>query len=167
MLSGGVRRVEQAGDIRRGHSVRQVESAAADRYIDLRFDGIDRSKSCQMVGCPDILGPIGSGKSTVVRLLLGLYQPTEGALLADGIDIRQIDPTGLRRNIGAVLQEPCGRTSPLGLRGRVMKISFRRPAWPGSRSSRRATLKAMKCALVNAVRACRAGSGRPWYWRAR
>lgn len=53
-----------------------------------------------------ILGPIGSGKSTVARLLLGLYQPTEGAVLADGIDIRQIDPTDLRRNIGAVLQEP-------------------------------------------------------------
>jgi ATP-binding cassette, subfamily C, bacterial LapB len=53
-----------------------------------------------------ILGPIGSGKSTIARLILGLYQPTEGAVLADGIDIRQIDPTDLRRNIGAVLQEP-------------------------------------------------------------
>ena len=53
-----------------------------------------------------ILGPIGSGKSTIARLLLGLYQPTQGAILADGIDIRQIDPTDLRRNIGAVLQEP-------------------------------------------------------------
>ncbi len=53
-----------------------------------------------------ILGPIGSGKSTIARLLLGLYRPTEGAVLADGIDIRQIDPTDLRRNIGAVLQEP-------------------------------------------------------------
>lgn len=53
-----------------------------------------------------ILGPIGSGKSTIARLLLGLYQPTEGAVLVDGIDIRQIDPSDLRRNIGAVLQEP-------------------------------------------------------------
>jgi len=53
-----------------------------------------------------ILGPIGSGKSTIARLLLGLYQPTAGAVLADGIDICQIDPTDLRRNIGAVLQEP-------------------------------------------------------------
>lgn len=53
-----------------------------------------------------ILGPIGSGKSTIARLLLGLYQPTEGVVLADGIDIRQFDPTDLRRNIGSVLQEP-------------------------------------------------------------
>ena len=53
-----------------------------------------------------ILGPIGSGKSTVARLLLGLYKPTAGAVLADGSDIRQMDPTELRQNIGAVLQEP-------------------------------------------------------------
>lgn len=51
-----------------------------------------------------ILGPIGSGKSTIARLLLGLYQPKQGAILVDGIDIRQIDPGDLRRNIGSVLQ---------------------------------------------------------------
>lgn len=53
-----------------------------------------------------ILGPVGSGKSTVARLALGLYTPDEGAVLADGVDLRQIDPADLRRNIGAVLQEP-------------------------------------------------------------
>lgn len=53
-----------------------------------------------------ILGPVGSGKSTVARLALGLYSPDEGAVLADGVDLRQIDPADLRRNIGAVLQEP-------------------------------------------------------------
>lgn len=53
-----------------------------------------------------ILGPVGSGKSTVARLALGLYAPDEGAVLADGVDLRQVDPADLRRNIGAVLQEP-------------------------------------------------------------
>lgn len=53
-----------------------------------------------------ILGPIGSGKSTVARLVLGLYAPEAGAVLADGVDIRQMDPADLRRNIGAVLQDP-------------------------------------------------------------
>jgi ATP-binding cassette subfamily C protein LapB len=53
-----------------------------------------------------ILGPVGSGKSTIARLALGLYTPDEGAVLADGVDLRQIDPADLRRNIGAVLQEP-------------------------------------------------------------
>ena len=52
-----------------------------------------------------ILGRIGSGKSTVARLVLGLYQPTSGKVLIDGTDIRQIDPGDLRRNIGAVLQD--------------------------------------------------------------
>lgn len=52
-----------------------------------------------------ILGRIGSGKSTIARLLLGLYQPSRGAVRVDGVDIRQIDPGDLRRNIGSVLQD--------------------------------------------------------------
>ncbi len=52
-----------------------------------------------------ILGRIGSGKSTVARLMLGLYEPRRGAVLMDGIDIRQIDPGDLRRNVGSVLQD--------------------------------------------------------------
>ncbi|MCF2872307.1 type I secretion system permease/ATPase [Octadecabacter sp. G9-8] len=52
-----------------------------------------------------IIGRIGSGKSTIARLLLGLYQPREGAVMIDGTDIRQIDPGDLRRNVGAVLQD--------------------------------------------------------------
>lgn len=52
-----------------------------------------------------IVGRIGSGKSTVARLLLGLYQPSAGAVRVDGVDIRQIDPGDLRRNVGSVLQD--------------------------------------------------------------
>lgn len=52
-----------------------------------------------------ILGRIGSGKSTVARLMLGLYQPSRGAVLVDGTDLRQVDPADLRRNIGAALQD--------------------------------------------------------------
>jgi ATP-binding cassette subfamily C protein LapB len=47
-----------------------------------------------------ILGRMGSGKSTIHKLILGLYQPTEGAILIDGIDARQIDPAELRRCVG-------------------------------------------------------------------
>lgn len=53
-----------------------------------------------------ILGRIGSGKTTIERLILGLYEPSEGAVLVDGTDIRQLDPTDLRQNIGCVLQDP-------------------------------------------------------------
>jgi ATP-binding cassette subfamily C protein LapB len=52
-----------------------------------------------------ILGRIGSGKTTLEKLILGLYQPTEGAVLVDGIDLRQIDPAELRRQIGYVQQD--------------------------------------------------------------
>ncbi|MBY0445518.1 MAG: type I secretion system permease/ATPase [Burkholderiales bacterium] len=53
-----------------------------------------------------IIGRIGSGKTTIEKLILGLYYPTEGAVLIDGVDTRQIDPAELRRAIGHVPQEP-------------------------------------------------------------
>lgn len=52
-----------------------------------------------------ILGRMGSGKSTLHKLILGLYQPSSGAILIDGIDARQIDPAELRRSIGYVQQD--------------------------------------------------------------
>ncbi|TVP93359.1 MAG: type I secretion system permease/ATPase [Pseudomonadaceae bacterium] len=52
-----------------------------------------------------ILGKNGSGKSTIEKLLMGHYEPTHGSILIDGIDIRQIDPVDLRRNIGYVPQQ--------------------------------------------------------------
>jgi ATP-binding cassette subfamily C protein LapB len=52
-----------------------------------------------------LLGRMGSGKSTIHKLILGLYKPTEGAILIDGIDARQIDPAELRRSIGYVQQD--------------------------------------------------------------
>lgn len=52
-----------------------------------------------------ILGRVGSGKTTMQKLVLGLYQPTEGAILLDGVDIRQLDPADLRRNVGYVSQD--------------------------------------------------------------
>jgi ATP-binding cassette, subfamily C, bacterial LapB len=53
-----------------------------------------------------IVGRVGSGKSTLARLLAGLYEPEDGAVLIDDTDIRQIDPSDLRKNLGCVLQEP-------------------------------------------------------------
>ena len=52
-----------------------------------------------------ILGRIGSGKTTLQKLILGLYRPTSGAVLIDGIDQRQLDPAELRRQIGYVQQD--------------------------------------------------------------
>jgi ATP-binding cassette, subfamily C, bacterial LapB len=52
-----------------------------------------------------LLGRVGSGKSTIARLLLGLYPPEEGLVMIDGTDIRQLDPLEMRRYIGTALQE--------------------------------------------------------------
>jgi ATP-binding cassette, subfamily C, bacterial LapB len=53
-----------------------------------------------------VLGRIGSGKSTILRLLAGLYQPKEGMVEIDGIDLRQVDPADFRAKVGFVSQEP-------------------------------------------------------------
>jgi ATP-binding cassette, subfamily C, bacterial LapB len=72
------------------------QEVSALRNISLRI------KAGEHVG---ILGRVGSGKTTLHKLILGLYQPTAGAVLIDGIDLRQLDPAELRRNIGYVPQD--------------------------------------------------------------
>jgi ATP-binding cassette subfamily C protein LapB len=52
-----------------------------------------------------VLGRVGSGKSTIARLVMSLYQAESGNVLVDGIDVTQIDPADLRRNAGYVPQD--------------------------------------------------------------
>ncbi len=52
-----------------------------------------------------VIGRIGSGKSTIQKLILGLFEPDTGQILIDGIDIKQIDPADLRKNMGYVSQD--------------------------------------------------------------
>ncbi|MEA2852004.1 MAG: ATP-binding cassette, subfamily bacterial HlyB/CyaB, partial [Rhodospirillaceae bacterium] len=56
----------------------------------------------QLVG---IVGPSGSGKSTLAKLAQRLYVPESGRVLVDGVDLAQVDPSWLRRQVGVVLQE--------------------------------------------------------------
>ena len=52
-----------------------------------------------------IVGPTGSGKSTVIRLLCRLYEPQAGRILLDGVDIRELPIATLRQRLGVVLQD--------------------------------------------------------------
>ena len=56
----------------------------------------------QVVG---VVGRSGSGKSTIAKLMQRLYVPERGRVLVDGVDLAQIDPAWLRRQVGVVLQE--------------------------------------------------------------
>jgi subfamily B ATP-binding cassette protein HlyB/CyaB len=56
----------------------------------------------QVIG---VVGPSGSGKSTLAKLAQRLYIPERGRVVIDGIDIAQVDPAWLRRQIGVVLQD--------------------------------------------------------------
>ena len=52
-----------------------------------------------------LVGPTGAGKSSIIRLLTRLYEPTKGRILIDGIDIREITQAELRRYVGVILQD--------------------------------------------------------------
>jgi len=52
-----------------------------------------------------LVGPTGAGKSSIIRLLCRLYEPSRGRILVDGIDIRDLPQAELRRHVGVILQE--------------------------------------------------------------
>jgi subfamily B ATP-binding cassette protein HlyB/CyaB len=74
-----------------------------------------------------IVGASGSGKSTLTKLVQRLYMPEQGQVLLDGMDVAQLDPAWLRRQIGVVLQE-----NLLFNRTIHDNIAFANPALPRS-----------------------------------
>ena len=72
--------------------------ATADAIEDVSFDIAPGERIA-------ILGRIGSGKSTITRLMLGLYPPGDGLVMIDGTDLRQLDLAALRAQVGVALQD--------------------------------------------------------------
>jgi ATP-binding cassette subfamily C protein LapB len=81
------------------------------KAVDFRYPGTenDSLKSVSFKVAPGetvgIIGRVGSGKSTIGRLMSGLYYPSDGAVLIDGTDTRQFDPADLRANVGFLSQD--------------------------------------------------------------
>jgi ATP-binding cassette, subfamily C, bacterial LapB len=93
-----IQRAQLRGDI----EFRNVKFAYPGRQ-DSALDGLSfKITAGERVA---LIGRVGSGKSTIQRLIMGLYQPLEGAVLLDGIDLRQLDPADVRRNLGYVSQD--------------------------------------------------------------
>jgi ATP-binding cassette subfamily B protein len=90
------------GGLRRGIELRDVWFRYSDKH-SWALRGVDlvipRGQSVALVGLN------GAGKSTIVKLLCRFYDPDRGAILWDGVDLRDIDPAALRQRIGAVFQD--------------------------------------------------------------
>ena len=88
--------------IRSGFEFRDVSFAYAGserqvlRRVSFRFDAGERIA---------LIGENGAGKTTLVKLLARLYEPTSGAILLDGIDLREYDVDSLRGEIGVIFQD--------------------------------------------------------------
>jgi len=112
--------IERLGDVLNV----QAEPGVGSRIVlpklhgDVRFEGVrfryglegpwtieDIDLHVAPGGTLGIAGSSGSGKSTLTKLLQRLYTPAAGRILIDGVDISQVDPAWLRRQIGVVLQE--------------------------------------------------------------
>ena len=85
----------------------RIEFRGVDfRYPDQSFPALrDVSFVIEPGEKAAIIGRVGSGKTTVAKMVLGLYVPDDGTVLLDGTEIRQIDPVDLRSNIGVAPQD--------------------------------------------------------------
>jgi subfamily B ATP-binding cassette protein HlyB/CyaB len=85
--------------------------AIAFRNVTMRYrpEGADALRNVNLsVAAGEVIGivgPSGSGKSTLTKLVQRLYSPQLGQVMIDGVDVAQLDPGWLRRQIGVVLQE--------------------------------------------------------------
>lgn len=94
-----------------GLQIGNVQGAIEFRNVDFRYPGAaelalsDVSFRMEPGERLALIGPIGSGKSTIARLVIGLYPPSSGLVLIDGSDIRQLAPKSLRAKVGALFQD--------------------------------------------------------------
>ncbi len=94
-----LRREKINGDVDFQHVQFTYEGQENPTLIDVSFKAAAGERIA-------ILGRIGSGKTTILRLLAGLHKPNNGIVMLDNADVRQIQPDDLRRNLSIVFQNP-------------------------------------------------------------
>ncbi len=88
-----------------------LDSGISAEHLTFVYPGTDKkviddiSFTIRPGECVAIVGPNGSGKTTLVKLLLRLYDPSAGSLRFDRVDLRDLDPEQLRKQIGVVFQD--------------------------------------------------------------
>jgi len=107
LFTDGAPTMAQDGGLSRGHIQGTLELQRVDfSFPESRSTTIsDLSLKIPQGQKVAIVGKMGCGKSTFLRLISGLVQPTAGSVLVDGIDLRQLNESDLRRNLGVMLQE--------------------------------------------------------------
>lgn len=89
----------------------RLQGGVEFKDVTFRYPGqeVDALSNVSFRVCPGervaLIGRMGSGKTTIERLVLGLHVPESGSILIDGVDARQIDPADLRRDVGYVPQD--------------------------------------------------------------
>ena len=103
---------EQGSDHSHLKPVRTLEGHVRFENISFQYGGPDSPKILENISidipsekCVAIVGRSGSGKTTLVKCLAGMLEPTEGAILFDGVEQKRLLYRDLRRQIGFVLQE--------------------------------------------------------------
>ncbi|MCC6454287.1 MAG: ABC transporter ATP-binding protein [Caldilineaceae bacterium] len=99
-------------EYRPGKRIEQIAEGIDFREVALRYPGNERDAISHLTfripagKMVALVGTSGSGKSSIINLLLGIYRPTAGQILIDGVDLQSCDLASWRRLIGVVDQEP-------------------------------------------------------------
>jgi ATP-binding cassette, subfamily B, bacterial len=103
---------EHLGDAPNARELNGIKGDVVFEHVKFRYEDLERpilddvdleAKAGQTVA---IVGPSGSGKTTMMALLMRFYDPQQGAVKLDGMDLRSLKQRSLRRKIGTVLQDP-------------------------------------------------------------
>ena len=125
-----------------------------------------------------LIGENGQGKTTIVKLITRLYDPTEGQILLDGVDLREYSLEDLYREIGVIFQDfmryemtareniAVGRIEEIGNRNEIERAAHKSLADEVIAQAARRLRPDAGAALRRAASIFPAASGKSWRWRA-